>query len=134
MPRAVNAWFPRYPASAAEDRVLGLPRNQRLRHTRDIQRVQRTGTRIRLPSVLILFTPSDQDQTRVALTVSRKVGNAVTRNRVKRWLREAIRHQSALIPAGRDVVVIAHPQANETGLEGLKEQLCRGWTQLGGGA
>jgi ribonuclease P protein component len=134
VPRVASAWSPRCPASAVEDRVLGLPRDQRLRQTRDIQRVQRTGTRIRLQSVLILFTPSDQEQTRVALTVSRKVGNAVTRNRVKRWLREAIRHQSALIPARRDVVVIAHPQAVEAGLESLKEQLCRGWAQLGGAA
>ena len=121
---------PRCPASAAEDGPLGLPRDQRLRKTRDIQRVQRTGERIRLPSVLVLFTSSEQSQTRVGLTVSRKVGNAVIRNRVKRWLREAIRHQAEAIPSGRDVVVIAHPRAASAGLEALKHELSRGWNTM----
>jgi ribonuclease P protein component len=80
--------------------------------------------------MLILFKPSEYSQTRVALTVSRKVGNAVVRNRVKRWLREAIRLQLSLIPSGQDVVVIAHPQSATDGLDALAMQLREGWTQM----
>jgi ribonuclease P protein component len=80
--------------------------------------------------MLILFKPSEYSQTRVALTVSRKVGNAVVRNRVKRWLREAIRLQLSLIPSGQDVVVIAHPQSATDGLDELAMQLREGWTQM----
>lgn len=129
-PRAASAWSLRCRASAAEDSSLGLPRHKRLRKSVDVQRVQRSGTRIRLQRVLILYTPSESEQTRVGFTVSRKVGNAVVRNRVKRWLREAVRHQMADIPSGVDVVVIAHPQAAEANLRLLSQELSQGWSRM----
>jgi len=54
------------------------------------------------------------DGSRFGLAVSRKVGNAVVRNRVKRWLRESIRRQSRGI-IGYDVVFIARPIAAAAG-------------------
>ena len=80
--------------------------------------------------MLVLFTQSDQAESRIAFTVTRKVGNAVVRNRVKRWLREAIRHQLPLIPDFKDVVVIAHPQAAKQGLHGLSSQLSTAWKNM----
>jgi len=129
-PKAARAWSQRCPASAAEDSSLGLPRHRRLRKSVDIQRVQRSGTRIRLQRVLILYTQSEFQETRVGFTVSRKVGNAVVRNRVKRRLREAIRHQMTDIPSGLDVVVIAHPQAADANLDALSRELSQGWSRL----
>ncbi len=66
----------------------------------------------------------------MALTVSRKVGNAVVRNRVKRRLKEAIRGQLGLIPDGHDVVVIAHPQAADQPQDVLAAQLMDGWNRM----
>jgi len=77
-----------------------------------------------------MYTPNGTESTRVGLTVSRKVGNAVIRNRVKRWLREAIRQQSALVPQGFDAVVIAHPQAAGSSLQELQQDLIRGWKKM----
>ena len=48
--------------------------------------------------------------TRVGITVSSRVGNAVVRNRIKRWIREHVRRRRAALPAG-DLVVVAKASA-----------------------
>ena len=80
---------------------------------------------------MILFVRNGTDHTRVGLTVSRKVGNAVNRNRVKRWLREAIRHQGDNLPVGFDVVVIVHPQAAGATFSRLGDELGEGLLRMG---
>ena len=90
---------------------LGLPSALRLRKTRDYQRVQRGGRRIRATHILVLYKPGITDASRVGITVSRKVGGAVTRNRVKRCIREAVRMESTKLVGVYDVVIIAHPIA-----------------------
>mgnify|MGYP001390249627 CR=1 FL=1 len=79
---------------------------------------------------MVLFSPACAGQFRVALTVSRKVGNAVVRNRVKRWIREAVRQQMDIIPKGVDVVVIAHPQSSHVGLSGISDELSSAWAKM----
>lgn len=109
---------------------MGLPRSMRLRNTRDIQRVQRLGRRIRLPHMLVLYMPGSLDQSRVGFTVSRKVGNSVVRNRVKRWLREAVWENKVDMPSGVDLVVIAHPQAATAGFASLNADVKEGFSKM----
>lgn len=82
----------------------------------------------------MLYLPGQADQSRFGITVSRKVGNAVVRNRVKRWLREAIRHERALTSGRWDVVFIAHPSAAEAGLPLLRSQVGAALGRLPGAA
>lgn len=91
---------------------MGLPRDRRLRQTRDIQRVQTGGRSWAHPLMILRALPNEGDQSRVAIVCGRRVGNAVVRNRVKRRLREIIRQ--APIAAGWDIVVIARPTAAES--------------------
>lgn len=62
---------------------------------------------------IVVDGPGAAPHGRLGITVSKRVGNAVTRNRIKRWVREFARTAppESWLPAGRDVVVIAKASA-----------------------
>jgi ribonuclease P protein component len=61
--------------------------------------------------LVALALPNALRATRLGITVSSKVGNAVTRNRIRRRLREIFRRHRAAVPQGIDVVLIATARA-----------------------
>lgn len=94
--------------------------------------MQSQGRKVRQAHLLVLFLPGEAPESRYGITVSRKVGNAVVRNRVKRWLREAIRHERVSAHGRWDVVFIAHPSAAEAGFEALRSQVGAALARVGG--
>ena len=84
-----------------------------MRKRPEFVKVQDTGSKVSTDCLLALYLPNDKGQTRLGLTVSSKVGNAVLRNRIRRRLRELFRAQKSSLPKGIDLVLIARQAAAE---------------------
>lgn len=109
---------------AAMDERFGP--EHRLRQRTDVERVYRDGVMAKTSNLRVFALPRgdrDGDGTpRLGLSVGTKVGTAVERNRLKRWVREWFRtHKRAVW--GWDVVVQAKPSASELNFSTLSEQL-----------
>jgi ribonuclease P protein component len=104
------------------------PRRGRLSRSAEFERAYRQGrSHGNRFLVLYAFPRGDEEPSRLGLSVSRKVGGAVDRNRVKRLVREAFESHAPRLRAGYDFVVVARPDARELaergGLAGIAEAL-----------
>jgi len=105
----------------------GFPRSLRIRKRKDFVRIQRTGVRFQGRHLMLVALSSlptkEASRGRLGLTVSRKVGGAVVRNRVKRWLRASYRGCAFRLPVSVDAVAIARPSAAKAGFSGLSNDI-----------
>jgi ribonuclease P protein component len=114
------------------------PKRRRLSRSAEFERVYRQG-RSKANRYLVLYAfPREEDDTsdgpRLGLSVSRKVGGAVDRNRVKRCLREAFWTEAERLPPGSDYVAVARPDllelADRDGVPGVQKALAELVDQL----
>ncbi len=96
-------------------------RPARLKRAADFDSVMRHGRRSRGSLLHMAHRPNDLEASRVGYSVSRRVGNAVTRNLVKRRLRELVADRHLI--GGRDVVVLAQPAAAQATFAELADDL-----------
>jgi ribonuclease P protein component len=107
-----------------------FPRRLRLQRRREFLRVQRSGAKHHTRFFLVFVAPSalrgmpavaasGLPATRLGVTVTRKVGKAVKRNRIKRLVREAFRREHHALPAGLDMVWVAKRDAVDTTFEAV---------------
>ena len=79
---------------------------ERLHSAQEFRRVFERGSCFRTPILRIHYLRAPGPCSRLGLVVTRKIGKAVVRNRVKRVLREVFRRQKALLPLPLDVVLV----------------------------
>jgi ribonuclease P protein component len=91
----------------------GLPPKLRLKQRRQFLRVQFGGRKVHTRHFLVFVRRRDDAAagTRLGITVTRKVANAVGRNRIKRLVREAFRRQRETVVDGFDLVWVAKRDA-----------------------
>lgn len=95
---------------------LGYPKEARVRRRAEFTVCYEHGRRLHSAHFLLFLLPRADGQGRTGMAVSRKVGNAVTRNRVKRLLREFFRLHAEALPRA-DVVAVAKRHAGQAGLD-----------------
>ena len=95
-------------AAVVERRRERFPGAARGRRRPEYLAIQNRGHRLAGPNLLLFALPGGG---RLGVTVSKKVGGAVLRNRVKRWIRDCYRRRRPEFPPGLDLVVVARPPA-----------------------
>src|SRR5918999_3407007 len=103
----------------------------RLTDSPEFERVYRQGTAYRGRLFSVHAFPNEHGTPRLGLSVSRKVGNAVTRNAVRRRLREVF-YSCISEMSNLDLVVSARPAAAEATFEELREELSKSLGTVGG--
>jgi ribonuclease P protein component len=107
-----------------------------LKDSADFQRLSRHGKRWTFPSFIMQALKRDDvsgtSSFRLGLTVSRKIGNAVKRNRAKRRLREMVRlYPTPEKLVGWDIVLIARPSSSERDFSLMRQDFVQGLKNIG---
>ncbi len=110
-------------AAQVTDR-LRFPKWRHLRSSHDFRRVYDLGQRSGDGKLLVFGALNTEGVTRIGLSVSRKQGNAVRRQRLKRLLREAYRLSQHDIPEGLDLILIPRPRTTAS-VEDYQKSLVR---------
>ena len=96
-----------------------------LRSSREFRRVIEGGDRVELGTITIFILPNREGKTRLGISVSRKTGGSVERNRIKRRIKEAARNNAHRLPQGSDIVIIARRNAREASYHDIVNDIIR---------
>lgn len=89
-----------------------MQKENRLAKREDFNKVYRYGKSVaNMQFVLYTLPRPQQPQFRLGVSVSKKLGNAVVRNRIRRLLKEIVRHHGESLPGGIDLILIARKPA-----------------------
>lgn len=104
--------------------VNQMKKKYRIKKNNDFQRVFKHGKSMANRQFIIYtLEQSEEPEFRIGLSVSKKIGNAVTRNRVKRLIRQVFLEEKERIIKGKDFVVIARKPAAEMTYHEVKSSL-----------
>jgi ribonuclease P protein component len=102
---------------------FSFSKNERLLNRKDFVNLNRLGKKRHTAHFVIIFNRNGRTISRLGITVGKKTGNAVTRNRIKRRIREFFRLHKHEIPKGYDIVIVAKRFAGTLNYWKIKEEL-----------
>lgn len=97
----------------ASSRPARFPKSARLQKRAEFLLAQNRGHKLHLSHFLVFAIRAEcaeREGARLGITITKKVGHAVFRNRIKRWVREAFRRERHRFPSGWDLVFVAKRQ------------------------
>ena len=107
-----------------------FPRSCRLTARKQFLGVYGRGRRIGSRSLTLFGLPNSLESCRLGITVTRKVGSAARRNRIKRMLREVFRRRRDELEPEMDLVVNAHPGMDERSLAEVEQEFMTTFLKL----
>ena len=102
-----------------------------LKKNSDFRRIYSRGKSAVSPYMVLYCRRNRTDRNRVGYTVSTKLGNAVTRNRARRRLRELYRLNLSSLKPGYDIVIVARKKCVEGDFRKMNEAFLRACSELG---
>jgi ribonuclease P protein component len=102
---------------------FSFPKGERLLNRKDFVNLNRSGKRYRTEHFTTLYRENGLKHTRLGITVSKRVGNAVKRNRVKRLVREFFRQNKESFLIGFDVNFIADKSAHHLAFKDIEKEM-----------
>lgn len=101
-----------------------MKKKYRVKSEKDFQKVYHEGESVaNRQLVLYVYPKKNQDYFRVGLSVGKKIGNAVERNRIKRLLRRAVYELRDCIQVNLDIILIARVGIKHMSLEEVKKSM-----------
>ncbi|RUM92580.1 MAG: ribonuclease P protein component [Thermodesulfatator sp.] len=91
-----------------------LPATRRITDQRIYSEIFRRGARLKFPEFVLIFQENGLPYSRIGISVGKRFGNAVRRNRAKRLCRELFRLNQYLLPQGVDIVFLPRQRLLET--------------------
>jgi len=100
-----------------------MKRLYRLRKNSDIQRTRHKGRSKVTRNLVLVVLPNQQNRSRFGFAVSKRIGNAVKRNKIKRQLREAARLRQTQVKSGYDILFIARVPINHSSYQQIEQAM-----------
>ena len=114
----------------ADTAVATFPNSVRLRKRAEFLRLASAQQKTAVRGFLVVWRENNLQTARLGITASRKIGCAVVRNRVKRYLREYFRHNRLALPAV-DINIIARRESAQMTYPDVVRELTKGFRVIG---
>ncbi|MDZ7673144.1 MAG: ribonuclease P protein component [Halanaerobiales bacterium] len=102
-----------------------------LKQKKDFQKVFNCGKSIASKYLVLYWNPNKLDNNRYGFSISKRIGKAVVRNKLKRRLKEIIRTRLDNTAYGYDIIIIARKPVNSLGFSEIKNDLKKLYKRAG---